>query len=313
MRLDAITVIIATGAHRGATADDVRRKVGDVASRVRVISHDPIHDVVETGVSLAGHAVNVNREFLAADLRIGISGVMPHPFAGFSGGGKIVLPGLSDLDAVVRSHKYALMGFAGGPHMNGNKFRSDMERAVREIGLHWTVNVVLNSGCDTAAIVSGDLVEAHRSAVERARTIGATAPPARVLDALVLNAYPKDTELLQVGNAFNVLRSRATPIVKPDGLVVLLAACYRGVGDHQLFKSGGSLYVPPRRRVFPNGPDFVLVSPGLNRQEFYTYYGTDDEFFSNWSEFRGYLEKRYPHGGTVLVFPAASMQLAGSH
>ena len=122
---------------------------------------------------------------------------MPHPFAGFSGGGKMVLPGLSDLDCVVRSHKYALMGLAGGLQLEGNRFRHDMERAVREIGLDWSVNVVLNSRCETAALVAGDFVEAHRRAADRAREIGATAAPARPLDALVLNAYPKDSELLR--------------------------------------------------------------------------------------------------------------------
>src|SRR5687768_4520572 len=156
MPLDAITVLIATGAHASATSTDVRLKVGDLADRVRVISHDPTADVVETGVSLGGQPVRVNREYLAADLRIGIGGVLPHPFAGYSGGGKIVLPGLSDLESVVRSHKYALMGFRGGLQLDGNRFRTDMEAAVAAIGIDWTVNAVMNSGCDTAAVVAGD-------------------------------------------------------------------------------------------------------------------------------------------------------------
>src|SRR5688572_10933851 len=133
MPADAITIVLATGAHRPATADDIRLKVGDAASRFRVVSHDPSDAVDDSGALLAGQPVRVNREFLAADLRITVGGVMPHPFAGFSGGGKIVLPGLSDLDAVVRSHKYALMGFGGGLQLEGNKFRHDMERAVRVI------------------------------------------------------------------------------------------------------------------------------------------------------------------------------------
>ena len=258
--LDRITVVVATGAHRAATAADVRLKVGELAARVRVVSHDP-QDVVDTDVSLGGQPVRVNREFMAADLRIGISGVMPHPFAAFSGGGKIVLPGLSDLDSVVRSHKYALMGFGGGLELEGNRFRHDMERAVGAIGLDWTVNVALNSRCETAALVAGDVVEAHRAASARARHIGATLPPESLLDALVINAYPKDSELLQVEAALVALRGGMIDWLKPNAPVVLLGACPDGVGAHQLFGPGGRLFRKPVPKSYLGGRVLHIVSP----------------------------------------------------
>jgi nickel-dependent lactate racemase len=261
MRPDAITVLIATGAHRAATAEDVRRKVGDVATRVRVVSHDPVHGVVDTGVSLAGQPVRVNRDFLAADLRIGLGGVMPHPFAGFSGGGKIVLPGLADLDAVVRSHKYALMGLGGGLQLEGNKFRNDMERAVREIGIDWTVNVAMNSRCESAAVVAGDLVEAHRGAVEHARRIGETAAPREPLDALVINAYPKDTELLQIEAALVAARAGMTDWLRPGAPVFLLGACPEGLGEHRLFGPRGRLFRKPARKTYLGNHLLHIVSP----------------------------------------------------
>jgi nickel-dependent lactate racemase len=263
MPAEAIIILVATGAHRAATPEDIRLKVGEVAGRVRVKSHDP-EDVAETGVSLAGHPVRVSREFLAADLRITVGGVMPHPFAGFSGGGKIVLPGLSDLEAVVRSHKYALMGFAGGLQMNGNKFRSDMERAVRAIGVDWTVNVVLNSTCESAAIVAGDLVESHRAAVDRARDVGATAPPPRPLDALVLNAYPKDTEFLQIEAALVAVRAGMTDWLRPGAPIVLLGACPDGLGSHQLFGPGGRLFRKPGPKSYLGSHVLHVVSPAAS-------------------------------------------------
>ena len=261
MPADAITVLVATGAHAAATADDIRLKVGEAAARVQVRSHDPVHDVVDTGVMLAGHGVRVNREWMAADLRIGIGGVMPHPFAGFSAGGKIVLPGLADLDAVVRSHKYALMGFGGGLQLEGNRFRHDMERAVREIGLDWTVNVVLNSRCETAALVTGDLVEAHRAAAATAREIGTTIAPPRPLDALVLNAYPKDSELLQVEAALVAVRGGMADWLRPAAPVVLLGACPGGLGSHQLFGPGGRLFRKPTPKGYLRDRVLHVVSP----------------------------------------------------
>jgi nickel-dependent lactate racemase len=262
---EAITVLIATGAHRAATEADIRLKVGELAGRVRVISHDPIGDVVGTGVSLGGQPVRVNREFLAADLRIGIGCVMPHPFAGYSGGGKIVLPGLADLESVVRSHKYALMGFGGGLKLQGNKFRRDMETAVREIGLDFSISVAMNSRCETAALVAGDVVEAHRAAAARAAEIGETAPPPEPLDALVLNAYPKDSELLQVEAALVAVRAGMVDWLKPSAPVVLLAACPDGLGSHQLFGPGGRLFRKPTRKAYLGERELLVVSPASDR------------------------------------------------
>ena len=262
--LSAITVVIATGAHRAATDADINLKLGDWARRLRVVSHDPVNGVDPTDVTLAGTSVRVNRDFLNADLRMSIGGVMPHPFAGFSGGGKMVLPGLSDLDAVVRSHKYALMGFGGGLALEGNRFRIDMERAVRAIGLHWTVNVVSNSRCEPAAIVAGDMVAAHRVAADAARQIGATRAPGQLLDALVLNAFPKDSELLQVEASLVALRAGMATWLRPGAPVVLLAACPDGLGEHQLFGPGGRLFRTPVAKNYLAGHNVHVVSPATD-------------------------------------------------
>jgi len=282
LRTDAITVVVATGAHRTATPGDIKLKVGELADRVRVISHDPVGGVAETGVALAGRSVQVSREFLAADLRIGICGVMPHPFAGFSGGGKIVLPGLADLDAVVRSHKYALMGFGGGFELAGNRFRSDMERAVREIGIDWTVNVAMNSRCETAAVVAGDLVEAHRAAASRARDIGCTARPSRMLDALVVNAYPKDSELLQVEAALVAVRAGMLAWLEPDAPVVLLGACPDGLGSHQLFGPGGRLFRRPGPMAYLGGRTLHVVSPATRADADRSVFWHGYPYHENW-------------------------------
>ena len=260
---DAITLIVATGAHGPATTQDIQFKVGGLPNGVRVVSHDPIDGVVDSSVTLAGQPVRVNRDYLAADLRIGISGVMPHPFAAFSGGGKIVLPGLSDLDSVVRSHKYALMGFGGGLKIDGNRFRRDMERAVREIGLDWSVNIALNSRCETAALVAGDVVESHRAAADRARAIGETAAPSQPLDALVLNAYPKDSELLQVEAALVAVRAGMAEWLKPGAPVILLGACPDGLGSHQLFGPGGRLFRKPTPKSYLRDHVLHVVSPAV--------------------------------------------------
>ena len=180
IRAEHITIVVASGAHRRATRDDLEQKIGqELLRRVRAVEHDPTASLVDTGVSLAGVPVRINAAFWHADVRVGVCGVLPHPFAGFSGGGKIVIPGLADLDVLARTHRYALMGFSGGPGHGKNRFRTDMERAVGEIGLHWTVNVVTNSRREIAMVAAGDFVQAHRAAAAGAARVGSTAAPQR--------------------------------------------------------------------------------------------------------------------------------------
>ena len=246
-----MTVVIACGAHRRADEDDYAQKVGRrLMAQLSIVSHDPDAELVDTGVNLAGARVRLNRPFAEADVRIAIGAVMPHPFAGFSGGGKLVIPGLASLEVLARSHKFALMGFHGGQDLETNRFRRDMEAAVRAIGLHWTVNVVVNSSRQVIWLSAGDLVEAHRAAASMAARIGRTAAPDWPLDALLLNAYPKDGELLQIEAAFVALRSGMLEWLAPDAPVVLCAACHDGLGQHGLFGPGGHLFRTPTARSF---------------------------------------------------------------
>ena len=122
------------------------------------------------------------------------------------------------------------MGFRGGGPLEGNRFRAEMEGAVRQIGLDWTVNVVVNSAREAAGVFAGDMVEAHRAAAAAAARIGLTPPPPSLLDAIVLNAFPKDGEFLQVEAALVPLRNGMMSWLTPTAPVVLSAACPRASG-----------------------------------------------------------------------------------
>jgi lactate racemase len=310
--LESMTVLVATGAHGVATARDIRLKVGELANRIRVVSHDPVHGLVDTGVCLGGQPVQVNPHYVAADLRIGVGGVMPHPFAGYSGGGKILLPGLSDLDSVVRSHKYALMGFAGGPQLEGNKFRRDMERAVREIGLDWTVNVVLNSRCETANVFAGDVVEAHRAAAARSAAIGETASPPEPLDALVLNAYPKDSELLQMEAALVAVRGGMLEWLRPSAPVVLIGAGPDGLGSHRLFGPGGRLFRRPAAKSYLRDRVLHVVSPATRADASRAAFWDGYPYHESWAECAAALERTLPPSPSVGYASAGPLHVAST-
>ena len=280
-----VSIVIASGAHRQADARDIALKLGSVVPRrVQVEGHAPDTDFVDTGIRLGGVAVRLNRTFFEADVRIGLGAVLPHPFAGFGGGGKIVIPGLADLDVLARTHKYALMGLSGNTGLEGNRFRGDMEQAVRAIGLQWTLNVVVNSARETVHVVGGDLVEAHRAAAALASRVGRTAPPAAPLDALVVNAYPKDGELLQVESALVGVRGNVLSWLKPGAPVVLTAACAAGCGTHHLFGPGGRLFRPPMPRRSLGDHPLVIFAEGVPAADARLVFWEGYRHVSRWEE-----------------------------
>jgi nickel-dependent lactate racemase len=311
--LDNLTVLVATGAHRPATPREIELKVGrELLTTVRVVSHDPVGDLVDTGVQLGGVPVRINRRFAEADVRIGVGAVLPHPFAGFSGGGKIVIPGLADLDVLVRTHKYALMGLSGGAQLEGNRFRTEMEAAVRRIGLHWTVNVAVNAECETAHLSVGDMVAAHRQAAGAARRIGMTPAPVRRLDGLILNAYPKDTELLQIEAAFVALRNGIQEWLSPEAPILLTAACSEGMGYHGLFGAGGRLARKPGPRTFLGRHPLLVFSPNVSRAQAQTVFWEGYPFFERWSEASAAFAALLPASPLVGMIPCGPLQIAAA-
>jgi nickel-dependent lactate racemase len=306
-----ITIVVGSGAHRAVTRQDLERKVGvNLLSRVNAVGHDPRGALADTGVTLADVPVRLNEAFYRADIRIGVSGVLPHPFAGFSGGGKIVIPGLADLDVLARTHKYALMGLRGGGGLDGNRFRTDMERAVREIGLHWSVNVVTNSRRQVTFVAAGDLVAAHRAAAAAARHVAATTAPEGLLDALIVNAYPKDTELLQIEGALVALRSGMLSWLTPSAPIVLAGASSDGLGTHGLFGAGGRLFRVPSPKTFLGGRPLIVFSPGATADDAATLFWPGYPFCRTWSDVITHVRSHVPTGARVGVVPCGPLQLA---
>lgn len=307
---DAVTVLVASGAHAPLTADQCRHKLGAVVDRVRVQSHSQDGPFADTGTQLGGAEVRLNESFMAADLRIGIGAVLPHPFAGFSGGGKVVVPGLAGLDVLARTHKMALMGLGGGPDLDTNRFRKAMEAAVRDIGLHFTVNVVVNQARDTCGVFCGDMVGAHRSAAEFARNVGATRLPDEPCDALVLNAYPKDNELLQVEAALVAIQQGLLAGLAPGAPVVLAASCEFGLGYHGLFGPGGRLFRRPVRKGSLGERPMAVFAPGCSAEECALAFWEGYTHCRAWEAALDWLRPRVPPAATIRVLPTAPLQVA---
>src|SRR5689334_2809333 len=232
--LDDVVVLVATGTHRPNTDAELRAMFGDaVVDSVRIVNHDSRASDTHRFVGTLGDGVPVwlNEQFVGADVRITTGFVEPHFFAGFSGGPKMVAPGLAALetvlvlhDAVRIAHPNATWGIT-----EGNPIHDDVREIARMVGVDFSVDVTLNREQRITAVFAGELFAEHRAACEAAtRTVmQAVASPFDVV--LTTNSgFSLDQNLYQAVKGM----SAAAKIVKPGGTIVCAAECRDGLPNH---------------------------------------------------------------------------------
>jgi nickel-dependent lactate racemase len=229
-----ISIMIATGTHRGNTPAELEAMLGaDFLSRYRVVNHDARDpsSLAVVGTTSSGVNVMLNREFLDADVRITTGVVEPHFFAGFSGGPKMVAPGLAGIDTVVTLHDARRIGdpMATWGVTEGNPIHDDVREIAGMVGVHFAVDVTVNRDKQITNVFSGALLQEHRAACDAARrdAMRAVAHPFDVV--LTSNSgYPLDQNLYQAVKGL----SAAARVVKPGGTIVIAGECRDGVPAH---------------------------------------------------------------------------------
>ncbi|NOG46176.1 MAG: DUF2088 domain-containing protein [Calditrichaeota bacterium] len=307
-----IKVLIGLGSHHGLSKENLEKKLGTfIVENISCINHDS-NEVIPIDVIWGKTEIKLNRHYMESDFKIVISGLTPHSFAGFSGGAKMLFPGLADLDTLAKTHKSVLMGFMGKlGSMENNKFRATIEQFVEKAGIDLFIGVVINANRTIRNIYCGHYVDAHREAAEEAREYCLTNTSDNSYDVIISSAYPKDTELLQAENGFIPLKSAKENILKPGGVYILLSACSEGLGHHGLFGPGGMLYRKPRPLRFLKEHNFVLFAENISNEDFVTVFNEDYHFFSNWDKLMQHVKALVPANPKVAVFPYGSMQLTG--
>ncbi len=306
-----ITFLIGLGGHRFLYDTDIIKKVGEeVVEKYTFVNHSPFENLVELPIKWKGTPVNLNKTFVEADFRIVMSGLVPHNFAGFSGGAKMLFPGIADLEIIKRTHKSVLMGFMGKlGEIEGNRFRSEIEALAVEVGVDYFIGMVGNSNRDIAAMFCGDIITAHRAAAQFARQYYTMDIKEDSFDAVVLNCYPKDTELLQSETAFIPLHSTKKNLVKPGGTVIVTSACSEGIGHHELFGPGKVLYRKPQPKRFLGNTELIFHSENITKAEFFKVYWDGYSLANDWQAVYQHLDKKLSGLSRVLVCPNASLQL----
>jgi nickel-dependent lactate racemase len=229
-----ITIFVATGTHRANTDAELERMLGrDIVSRFRVVNHDSrdASTLARVGVTSSGVPVWLNREFLQADVRITTGFVEPHFFAGFSGGPKMVAPGLAGLDTVMTLHDASRIGHPNATWgvTEGNPVHDDVREISRMVGVHFAIDVTLNREQNITAAFAGDILEQHRAACAYAKEAAMRAVPTPFDVVLTTNSgYPLDQNLYQSVKGM----SAAAKIVKRGGTIVCAAECRDGLPNH---------------------------------------------------------------------------------
>jgi lactate racemase len=236
--LDDIVILVATGTHRGNSPQELREMFGDaVADSVRIVNHDArdASALAWAGTAGAGVPVWLNRQWLEADVRITTGFVEPHFFAGFSGGPKLVAPGLAGLETVLVLHDATRIGSprATWGVIEGNPVHDDVRAIAAATGVTFALDVVLNREQDIVAAFGGDLPAMHAAATAAARRIAMRPVPAPFDVVVTTNSgHPLDQNLYQAVKGM----SAAHQVVRPGGLIVCAAECRDGFPDHGSYR-----------------------------------------------------------------------------
>jgi nickel-dependent lactate racemase len=251
---DGICVLVATGLHRPNLGPELAELVGDprVLATVRVENHyardDGAH--VDLGPTAArGTPVKIDRRFVEADLRIATGLVEPHFMAGYSGGRKVIAPGVAHADTIRTFHNARFMGDPQARECNleGNPLHEEQLEIVGKIGEVYGLNTVIDEDRNLAQVTFGEIVASHAAAVAFVRSMVEIRVPRR-FHTVVTSAggAPLDETYYQT------VKGMVTPldILEPGGTLVIGSECSEGFGSAE-FRAA-------QARLTRLGPDAFL-------------------------------------------------------
>jgi len=311
---ERIRFIAALGCHGAMNRLDFIKKLGEkVVNRFPVYNHNPFDNCVYVGTTSHGTKIHLNAEVMKCDFKIAIGSVTSHIMSGFSGGGKIILPGIASfasIDALhslpkVLSQEHQSQVIIKAGITENNPIHQDIEEGAFFSGLNIKIETLTNYWGETAAVYAGTLRKAHAACLEDARTHLLT-PRAMDKDIVIANTFAKANEAV-----IGVITS--LPSVKSTGGdIVLISNAPEGQMTHYLMgpfgkmiksRQGMQIPIPPfinHLIIFSEYPD--LASKG--------YFEPSDKlmFLHKWDDVLQILQKFHSGGARVAVYPHADIQ-----
>jgi nickel-dependent lactate racemase len=256
MRRENITVLVATGLHRPNEGEELAEVVGDpwVLDHVRVENHDARDDAmhIDFGFTRTRRTpVRIDRRFVEADLRIATGLVEPHFMAGYSGGRKVIAPGVAHADTIRTFHSARFMEDPAAIECNldGNPLHEEQLEIVRMLGEVYAVNTVIDDERDLVHVNFGEVIASHLEAVAFVAD-STRMPVGRRFSTILTSAagHPLDKTYYQT------VKGMVTPlgILEPGGTLIVASACSEGFGSPE-FRAA-------QQRLQRLGPDAFLQS-----------------------------------------------------
>lgn len=227
-RPEDITLVFGLGIHRAHAESERRKLAGERAwNEIKAVDSNP-DDVVRLGITRRGTPVEIDRRVAMADKRICLGNIEYHYFAGYSGGSKALLPGVSTARAIQANHRMMVMEDARAGLLEGNPIREDIEEGAGIAGIDFILNVVLDEQKRVVFAAAGEPILAHREGC-------------RFLDRFYLKEIPKQADIVLVSQGgapkdLNLYQTQkaldnARHAVRKGGIIILIGSCREGLGE----------------------------------------------------------------------------------
>jgi len=221
-----ITIVFALGIHRKQTEKEKKKIVGsEIYNRIKCIDHD-INNCIKIGRTKRGTPVDIFKTVAEADIVICTGMIEFHYYAGYTGGAKSILPGVSSRNSIEKNHAMMIDPSCVTGNLNGI-VRKDIDEAGTILKIDFILNVILNSNKEIVAAVAGHPIEAHRigcSYVDKMYKVNVDKADIVITSA---GGYPKDINLYQAHKALEFAKTFA----KNNGSIILIAECSEGLGN----------------------------------------------------------------------------------
>jgi nickel-dependent lactate racemase len=259
---DQIAILVASGTHRATTRDELIEMFGaEIVDHNRIVIHDAFDNAALVSLGeVDGIPVWLNRTWVEADVRITTGFVEPHFFAGFSGGPKLVAPGLAGFETIMRLHDAEMIRHpqARWGVIEGNPIHDAVRHIAARSGVDFSIDVAINRDRSITHVEAGELFSVHqgvRTVVKQTAMQVFTEP----FDVVVTtnSGYPLDQNLYQAIKGM----SAAAQVVKPNGVIICAAACADGYPDH------GEFLDILTQRDSAEGLLEMINAPGHNRHD----------------------------------------------
>jgi nickel-dependent lactate racemase len=242
---EQIVLCCALGTHRPNTEDELRRMFAmggapelaeELLASYRIVQNDAFDPATQQhmGVTSRGHDIWLNREIAACDVKVLTGFIEPHFFAGFSGGGKALMPGMAGQRTVLGNHDAAMIANPNATWgiTHGNPIWEEVMEVAHCVGGVFLVNVTLNKDKELTGVFAGNLDAAHAAGCAFVQQT-AMAPVRAAFDIVITtnSGYPLDLNLYQAVKGM----SAAAKVVKRGGTIICAAECWDGIPDHGLY------------------------------------------------------------------------------